>query len=138
MTVPPPTPSKPLPSPARTPTPTPTAMRAGGMLASCLVGAGSSVHTASVDPFLVLGLVVSYILKARRREGMAQFAARYGFEYTPHAPSGLLAYGFPLFFKGDGWGAENGVIGEWKGLPFKAADFWYYTESTDSKGNRSK
>ena len=111
------------------------------------MGPGGNVHTANVDPFLLLGLgvvamigvlVVSYVLKVRRREAMAQFAAKYGFVYTAHAPPGLLAYGFPLFFKGDGRGAENGVIGEWKGMPFKAADFWYYTESTDSKGNRSK
>lgn len=92
---------------------------------------------------LGIGLIVavfvgSYMLKLQRREGMANFAAKYGFVYTPHAPPGLLAYGFPLFFKGDGRGAENGVIGDWKGMSFKAADFWYYTESSDSNGKRSK
>lgn len=87
---------------------------------------------------LIVALLVSYVLKLRRREGMARFATKHGFDYTTHAPPGLLAYGFPLFFKGDGRGAENGVVGHWKGMPFKAADFWYYTESTDSKGNRSK
>ena len=87
---------------------------------------------------IIAVLVISYVLKKRRREGMAQFAAKHGFVYTPQAPPGLLAYGFPLFFKGDGRGAENGVVGEWKGVPFKAADYWYYEESTDSKGNRSK
>lgn len=80
----------------------------------------------------------SYYLKEKRRQGCAQFASKYGFVYTPHAPPGLLAYGFPLLHKGDGRGAENGITGTWKDMPFKAADYWYYTESTDSKGNRTK
>lgn len=88
---------------------------------------------------LVLAVLVgSYVAQRRRREGMAAFASRYGFTYTPDGPPGLLAYGFPLFHKGDGRGAENGVIGTWKDMPFTAADYWYYTESTDSKGNRSR
>jgi hypothetical protein len=80
----------------------------------------------------------SYYLKQKRKEGFGAFAAKYGFVYTPHAPPGLLGYTFPLFHKGDGRGAENGIIGTWKDMPFKAADYWYYDESTDSKGNRSK
>lgn len=87
---------------------------------------------------IITVLIASYVLKMRRRQGLAQLASRYGFTYTLHAPPGLLAYGFPLFFKGDGRGAENGIVGEWKSMPFKAADFWYFTESRDSKGNRTK
>ncbi len=49
-----------------------------------------------------------------------------------------MAYGFSLFHKGGGRGPRNGVIGTWKDMPFKAADYWYYTESTDLEGNRSK
>jgi len=92
---------------------------------------------------VVIGIVIaavvgSYLLKQQRKKELAAFASRHGFVYTPHSPPGLLAYGFPLFHKGDGRGAENGVVGTWKDMSFKAADYWYYTESTDSKGNRSK
>lgn len=109
------------------------------------MGAEASRHTAYVEYvwLLAIGVVIaiavgSYLLKQKRKEDMAAFASRYGFVYTPHSPPGLLAYGFPLLHKGDGRGAENGVVGTWKDMPFKAADYWYYTESTDSQGHRSK
>lgn len=81
---------------------------------------------------------VAYYTKKKRREGFAAFASKYGFVYTRQEPPGLLAYDFPLFHKGDGRGAENGIVGTWKDMAFKAADYWYYTETTDSNGNRSK
>ncbi|TMK81669.1 MAG: DUF3137 domain-containing protein [Actinobacteria bacterium] len=39
---------------------------------------------------------------------------------------------------GDGRGCENVLSGTWDGLPVREADYWYYTESSDSKGGRSK
>ncbi|HEY3210863.1 MAG TPA: hypothetical protein VGL18_13945, partial [Actinomycetota bacterium] len=35
-------------------------------------------------------------------------------------------------------GCENVVWGEWHGLTVKEADYWYYTESTDSEGHTSR
>jgi len=92
---------------------------------------------------LFVGIVIaiaagSYYLKQKRKENCAAFAAKYGFSYSPAGPPGLLAYSFPLLHKGDGRGAENGITGAWKDMSFKAADYWYYTESRDSKGNRTK
>ena len=97
----------------------------------------SELFALFVGAVILLG-VGSWYLKQKRKEALSAFAAKYGFVHTPHAPPGLLAYSFPLLHKGDGRGAENGLIGTWKDMTFKAADFWYYEESTDSKGNRSK
>jgi hypothetical protein len=39
---------------------------------------------------------------------------------------------------GDGRGIENVMSGAWQELPVKEADYWYYDESTDGKGNRTR
>ena len=83
-------------------------------------------------------MAASFYLKHQRRQGLLTFAKRHGYAYTAHAPSGLLAHGFPLFYKGDGRGAENGIIGKWKDMDFRAADFWYYDETRDAQGRSSR
>ena len=45
---------------------------------------------------------------------------------------------FTFFTKGDGRGCENVLWGRWQDLPLAVTDFWYYEESTDSKGSRSR
>jgi hypothetical protein len=88
---------------------------------------------------LIVGsLVVSYVLKARRREAFGAFALQHGLDYSVHDPSGLLRWPFGLFQRGEGRGIENVLSGPWKGQPITAFDYWYYTETTDSKGNRSR
>ncbi|HJR44447.1 MAG TPA: hypothetical protein VJ927_02475 [Actinomycetota bacterium] len=71
-----------------------------------------------------------YYFKEQRKRGLATFARRHGFVFTPHAPQGLLSHSFPLFLSGNGRGAENGIAGEWRDMSFKAADFWYYQGSS--------
>jgi hypothetical protein len=88
----------------------------------------------------MIGLVVvsslSAIRKRHRRMGVAAFAQRYGFEHRPGDPFGLLYdYNFPLFEMGDGRGCENVVWGEWKGLPFRASDYWYYNATDGRRGS---
>lgn len=77
-------------------------------------------------------------LKKKRRQALAAFAARFGLQYSAEDPFGLLEYGFRLFRLGEGRGCENVLWGDWHDMPIKEADYWYYTESTDSKGHRSK
>ena len=86
----------------------------------------------------VVALVGSYYLKKKRREGFALVARQLGMEYWPEDPFGLLAEPFALFQKGDGRGIENVLAGAYQAVDVKAFDYWYYDESTDSKGQTSK
>lgn len=81
---------------------------------------------------------LSYLAKKKRREGFALVAKQLGMEYWPEDPFGLLAEPFALFQKGDGRGVENVIAGPYQSTDTKAFDYWYYEESTDSKGHTSK
>lgn len=80
----------------------------------------------------------SYYLKKRRREGFALVASQLGLQYSPEDPFGTLGEPFALFEKGDGRGVENVVWGTWQELDVRVFDYWYYEESTDSKGHTTK
>ena len=85
------------------------------------------------------GVWLSYRAKQRRREALFGFATERGLEYSRVDPFALpSSYAFHLFGMGDGRGCENVLSGTWDGLPVREADYWYYTESSDSKGGRSK
>jgi hypothetical protein len=86
---------------------------------------------------LVLGIaLVQWALQQRRREDLAEVAARHGLQHSHVDPFGCTRVAFPLFRKGDGRVAENVV---WRdradGLPIRAFDFSYYTEHRDEAGN---
>lgn len=85
--------------------------------------------------------VIAYLVwraKQKRREALALFALQRGFEFSRSDPFDLPRYDFHLFRMGQGRGCENVMWGKWQDLPVKEADYWYYTESTDSKGNRTR
>jgi len=84
------------------------------------------------------GIWFSYYLKKKRRDELAVFAKQYGLTYSREDPYDLLGYDFKLFRQGDGRGCENVLAGAWQGVPVKEADYWYYTESTDGEGHRTK
>ena len=87
-----------------------------------------------------IGLVVwwQYERAQRRRAGLFSVAATLAFQFSGQDPFGLTHLPFWLFTQGDGQGAENVLWGEWKGLPLTLADFWYYEESSDSKGRSNR
>jgi hypothetical protein len=89
---------------------------------------------------LALGIAayLSWKRKQQRREDLMGFGLQYDLEYSRQDTYGLVASGFHLFTQGDGRGCENVLSGTWQGLPVREADYWYYTESSDSHGNRSK
>jgi hypothetical protein len=88
---------------------------------------------------VVFGIYWSYQQKKKRRADLETFAKQYQLQYSQTDPYGLLGgTPFHLFREGDGRGIENVMSGAWQGLPVREADYWYYTESTDSKGNRTK
>jgi hypothetical protein len=99
------------------------------------------VNAAVIVGVLLVGGAVafgSYYITKKRRDALAAFAKQYGFTYSRHDPYNLPSYDFKLFRQGEGRGCENVMTGSWQGLPVKVADYWYYTESTDSQGHRTK
>ena len=85
------------------------------------------------------GIYGSWYFKKKRRDELALFATQYRLSYSKEDPFGLVDdYPFDLFTKGDGRGCENVVAGSWQGLMVKETDYWYYDESADSKGQRSR
>lgn len=80
----------------------------------------------------------SYAQKKKRRQAFALMATQLGLEYFPEDPYGLLSEPFALLEKGDGRGVENVLSGTWQELDVRLFDYWYYEESTDSKGHTSK
>ena len=94
--------------------------------------------------FLLFGVVVAalaYYQRKRKIERQQQFAALalgHGLDFSIDDPFDILGEPFALLRRGDGRGVENVLWGEWKGLEIRAFDYWYYEESTDSKGHRSK
>ena len=98
-------------------------------------------------PFLVLflGIAVivaaiwfSHVQKKKRREGFALMATQLGLQYSAADPFGTLSEPFALFEKGDGRGVENVLSGTWQQIDVHCFDYWYYEESTDSNGHRTK
>lgn len=85
-----------------------------------------------------VGAYVSYLLKQKRRRELAAMARQLGLEYSPQDTQGCLTLPFTLLARGDGRGTENVLWGTWQGIPIREFDYWYYEESTDSKGNRTK
>jgi hypothetical protein len=87
-----------------------------------------------------VGLVayLSYLSTKKRRLGFQAMARQLGMDYSLQDPFGLLGYPFALFQKGDGRGIENVLSGSWQEIETRAFDYWYYEESTDSNGHRSR
>ena len=84
------------------------------------------------------GVIYAFVQKQKRREALAIFALQNKLDYSRADPFDLTDYAFHLFGLGDGRGCENVVWGDWHGLSVKEADYWYYTESTDSEGHTSR
>ncbi|HXY73485.1 MAG TPA: hypothetical protein VEM41_13185 [Actinomycetota bacterium] len=81
---------------------------------------------------------VSFYLKQKRRDELAVFAGQQGLQYSADDVVGLIDPSFHLFQMGDGRGSENVLWGTWQGLPLAEGDYWYYTESTDGQGHRTR
>ena len=88
---------------------------------------------------IIGGIFLIFYLKKKRREAFAALATQFGFQYSREDPYGLPSrYNFNLFSMGEGRGAENVLTGRWKDIDVIAADYWYYTTSTDANGNTSR
>jgi hypothetical protein len=99
-----------------------------------------------VEALIIVGAIalvavvayVSYYLKKKRREELALAARQLGLRYSASDPFGLVGLPFRLLSRGDGRGTENVLWGTWQDVPLKEFDYWYYDETTDSEGHRSR
>jgi hypothetical protein len=99
---------------------------------------GVAIIVVLVIAVIVAGAAISYHLKQKRIRELALTARQLGLEFTPDDSQGCLGLPFALLTKGDGRGSENVMWGTWQDLSLREFDYWYYEESTDSKGNRTK
>jgi hypothetical protein len=97
-----------------------------------------------IGVFVLFGLValgvayVSYYLRRRRREELGAMARQLGLEFSTDDPFACLSYPFALLSRGDGRGVENVMWGVWHEMPVREFDYWYYEETTESDGNRTR
>jgi hypothetical protein len=97
-----------------------------------------------IGVFILFGLVAlagvyaAYYFPKKRREQLAAAAFQLGLEFAVEDPFGCFTYPFALLTKGDGRGSENVMWGTWQNMPVREFDYWYYDESTDSNGHRSR
>ena len=80
----------------------------------------------------------SFWLRKKRRQELEVMARQLGLAYSAEDTAGCLGLPFTLLSKGDGRGTENLLEGVWQDMPIREFDYWYYEESTDSNGHRSK
>ncbi len=132
----------------RTPTPTPDPLPTdfpGVDLGGPGFDASSAGFPVQFIVIFVIGLtVVGAIFYRNHQQRKARIAAfralalRYQLTYTEDDVYGLLGMPFPLFDRGDGRGIENVLRGVVEGVHMDVFDYWYYEESTDTKGNTSR
>jgi hypothetical protein len=100
--------------------------------------------TGPVLLFLVFGLLVAavayhqYQRKLERQREFRALALGHGLDFSIEDPFDTVGEPFALLQRGDGRGVENVLWGVWQGLEIRAFDYWYYEESTDSKGHTSR
>jgi hypothetical protein len=82
--------------------------------------------------------VLAYQAKLRRQKELGTVARNQGLDFSILDPFDTLGEPFSLLNRGDGRGVENVMWGFWHDLEIRAFDYWYYEESTDSNGHRSK
>ncbi|HEX6131244.1 MAG TPA: hypothetical protein VF044_05905 [Actinomycetota bacterium] len=102
------------------------------------MGDGSALLFALFAVAAVGAAVWQWRARQRRLEGFKLVASRLGLRHSATDPFGILDEPFELLSRGDGRGVEHVLSGEWQGMPVRAFDYWYYDESTDSKGHTSR
>ena len=89
---------------------------------------------------VVAGGVITYQhqRKLERQRELRSLALGQRLDFSIEDPFDTTGAPFSLFQKGDGRGVENVMWGFWRGLEVRAFDYWYYEESSDSNGHRTR
>jgi len=99
--------------------------------------------------FVLLALVlaggavigIAYLQRRARLARMNAVAAigrTVGFTYSATDTDRIVSMPFVLFSKGQGRAVECILSGTHDGIPMRLFDYWYYDETTDGRGNRSR
>jgi hypothetical protein len=79
-----------------------------------------------------------YRARLARMNAVAAIGANVGFTFSAEDPDFIVSMPFVLFSRGDGRGVENVLTGTHDGIPMRLFDYWYYDETRDSRGGRSR
>jgi hypothetical protein len=94
--------------------------------------------------FVVVGAVfglfgyLKYQARQRRIRGVMTVAQRVGFTFTRDDVDRVVDMPFKLFVEGDGRKLELVMSGTHNERPLRIFDYWYYEESSDGQGHRSR
>jgi len=93
-----------------------------------------------VGALIAFAAIAYFQYKARqaRISAVAALGKRIGFSFSVDDVEGIVSMPFDLFGKGDGRAVELVLSGTHNALPLKLFDYWYYDETTDGRGNRSR
>lgn len=81
---------------------------------------------------------LQYRARLARMNTIAAIGRTVGFTFSAKDTDHIVAMPFSLFSKGDGRGVECILSGTHDGLPMRLFDYWYYDETSDNRGNRSR
>jgi hypothetical protein len=81
---------------------------------------------------------LEYRARQARVAAVRALAQRIGFTFSLDDVDRVVDMPFALFGKGDGRKVELVCTGSHNGLPLRLFDYWYYDESSDGRGKRSR
>jgi hypothetical protein len=85
---------------------------------------------------------IAYVLQVKARQArvraVSALAQRIGFVFSVDDVDHVVDMPFSLFSKGDRRAVELVVSGTHEGVPMRLFDYWYYDESSDGRGGRSR
>lgn len=79
-----------------------------------------------------------YQQRRQRIAALLAAATQLGFTFAEVDPQGTVHLPFSLFDKGNGRRVENVMWGTRHDLPTRIFDYWYYDESNNTQGGRSR
>ena len=100
--------------------------------------AGVVLILSFVAAVVIFLIWLQFHLQAKRRQEFFLTATKLGLTYEREDPFNMVDLPFALFGKGDGRGIENVMHGHAAGMDVRMFDYWYYEQSTDTKGNTSR
>lgn len=100
--------------------------------------AGVVLLLSFVVAVIVFLIWLQFHLAAKRRQEFFLTATKLGLTYDRNDPFNTVDLPFALFGRGDGRGIENVMHGRAADMDVRMFDYWYYEQSTNSKGHTSR
>lgn len=76
---------------------------------------------------------IGFVAAARRRAALRQFARRFGLEYSPTDPFGLIDHRFAVFNQADRARCDNVMWGNWHGVDVKVGELRFERDPDRTK-----